>query len=112
MEYSIKITPFARSGLSETVKYISEILLAPDAALKWLDILQNSIASLSVMPNRFPLTKEEPWHERGIRKLTVKNFLVYYFVDEPRKTVTVTAVLYGRRDRISALKECEDGDPL
>lgn len=60
MEYKVKITPFALSQLSETVKYISEILLAPETAGKWLDILQTAIASLSNLPNRFPLTEEEP----------------------------------------------------
>ena len=108
MEYKVKITPFAVSQLSETVKYISDVLLVPETAAKWLDVLQSSIKSLSSMPNRFPLTEEQPWREKGIRKLNVKGFLVYYLVDEERKTVTVTAVVYGRRDQISALKELND----
>lgn len=37
--------------------------------------------------------------------MTVKNFLVYYIVDEDSKTVWVTAVIYGRKDRIAALTE-------
>ncbi len=108
MEYKVKITPLAFSQLAETVKYISDVLLVPDTAAKWLDVLQSSIKSLSSMPNRFPLTEEQPWREKGIRKLNVKGFLVYYLVDKERKTVTVTAVVYGRRDQISALKELND----
>ena len=108
MEYKVKITPFAFSQLAETVKYISDVLLVPETAAKWLDVLHSSIKSLSSMPNRFPLTEEQPWREKGIRKLNVKGFLVYYLVDEERKTVTVTAVVYGRRDQISALKELND----
>ena len=107
MEYKVKITPFAFLQLAETAKYISDVLLVPETALKWLDVLQSSIASLSSMPDRFPLTEEQPWREKGVRKLTVKGFLVYYLVDEPKKTVTVTAVVYGRRDQISALKELD-----
>ena len=108
MEYKVKITPFAFSQLSESVNYISGVLLVPETAAKWLDELQSSIKSLSCMPNRFPLTEERPWREKGIRKLTVKGFLVYYLTDEEPKTVTVTAVVYGRRDQISALKELDD----
>ena len=108
MEYKVKITPFAFSQLAETVNYISGVLLVPETAAKWLDVLHSSIRSLSSMPNRFPLTEEEPWREKGIRKLNVKGFLVYYLVDEERKTVTVTAVVYGRRDQISALQERND----
>ena len=111
MEYKVKITPFAVSQLAETVKYISDVLLVPETAAKWLDVLQSSIKSFSSMPNRFPLTEEQPWREKGIRKLNVKGFLVYYLVDEERKTVTVTAVVYGRRDQIGALKELDKENP-
>ena len=111
MEYKVKITPFALSQLSETVNYITNVLLVPETAAKWLDVLQSSIRSLSSMPNRFPLTEEQPWREKGIRKLNVKGFFVYYLVDEERKTVTVTAVVYGRRDQISALKELDEENP-
>lgn len=111
MEYKVKITPSALSQLSETVNYISDILLVPETALKWLNVLRSSIASLSSMPNRFPLTEEQPWHDRGIRKLNVKGFLVYYLVDEKQGTVNVTAVVYGRRDQIGALKELDEEDP-
>lgn len=108
MDYKVKITPLALSQLSETVKYISEILLVPETAGKWLDTLQREIASLSSMPNRFPLTDEEPWHSRGIRRYPVKGFIVYYLVDEKSRTVTVTSVIYGRRDQIDALKQLDD----
>lgn len=37
--------------------------------------------------------------------MTVKNFLVYYIVDEDSKTVWVTTVIYGHRDRIAALTD-------
>ena len=35
--------------------------------------------------------------------MPVKNFLVYYWIDEENKSVTVTAVIYGRRDQLAAL---------
>ena len=35
--------------------------------------------------------------------MPVKNFLVYYLVDEEKKVVWITAVIYGRRDQIAAL---------
>ena len=111
MEYKVKITPLAYAQLAETVNYISNILLVPETAAKWLDVLQTSIKSLSSMPNRFPLTEEQPWHERGIRKLNVKGFFVYYLVNEEGKTVTVTAVVYGRRDQIGVLKELDEENP-
>lgn len=105
MKYSVKIAPFAVLQLEETVKYISEILLVPEIAVKWLDKLEKEISALDFLPNRFPLTEEEPWRARGIRKFTVGEFIVYYLVNEGLKVVTVTAVVYGRRDQLSALTE-------
>lgn len=36
--------------------------------------------------------------------MPVKNFFVYYWIDEKRKTVWVEAVVYGRCDQLNALK--------
>lgn len=105
MQYEVKLTPQAVEQIQETVSYISHILIEPEIARRWADLLQQEISSLNSMPARFPLTEEEPWHTYGIRKMTVKNFLVYYLIDEEKKAVTVTAVIYGRRDQLAALSE-------
>lgn len=103
-EYVVKLTDYAISQVAEAVAYISKTLLAPDVARKWSAHIQSEIVSLSSMPFRFPLVDEEPWHTEGIRKMTVRNFLIYYWVNEAEKTVWVTAVIYGRRDQLIALQ--------
>lgn len=108
MDYQVKISPFAITQLYQTSKYISEILLAPETAIKLLNKLEKEILTLNSLPNRFPLTEEEPWKTNGIRKMIVKGFYVYSWIDESNKTITVTAVVYGRRDQISASTEMDD----
>ncbi len=103
MRYKVKLTIQAIGQIKETVQYISKILLEPETAQKWADALQREIAKLDSMPSRYPLTEQEPWHTEGIRKMPFKNFLVYYWIDEEKKTVWITAVIYGRRDQIAAL---------
>ena len=103
MRYEVKLTAQAIGQIQETVQYISKVLLEPETARKWAGTLEHEIGKLDFMPLRYPLTEEEPWRTRGIRKMPVKNFLVYYLVDEDTKTVWVTAVIYGRRDQIAAL---------
>ena len=110
MRYEVKLTPQAIGQIEETVQYISKILLTPETAQKWVDTLQREIRKLDSMPLRYPLTEEEPWRTKGIRKMPVKNFLVYYLVDEEKKTVWVTAVIYGRRDQIAALLDMSQND--
>lgn len=105
MYYEVKLTPQATEQISETISYISHILLEPEIARRWVELLRQNISSLNLMPSRFPLIEEEPWRTKGIRKMTVKNFLVYYLIEEDKKEVIVTAVIYGRRDQLAALSD-------
>ncbi len=87
MHYEVKLAIQAVNQIGETIQYISKILLEPETARKWADTLQYEIKKLDTMPTRYPLTEEEPWHTKGIRKMPIKNFLVYYLVDEEKKVV-------------------------
>lgn len=107
MNYEVRMTEQAIRQIEETVQYISKILLEPETALKWADTLQSEIGKLSFMPLRYPLTEEEPWHEKGIRKMSIRNFLVYYLIDEKNKIVWVTAAIYGPRDQSLALLDIQ-----
>ena len=97
--YQIKLTKQAQEQLREIFSYIRYTLQAPETAMHMLETLEREIASLSIFPARVPLTEEEPWHSQGIHKFPVKNYLVYFRIDEDRKTVQVIAVIYGRRDQ-------------
>lgn len=103
MRYEVKLTLQAIMQIEEIVHYISKVLFASETAQKWADTLQSEIAKLDCMPSRYPLTEEEPWHTKKIHKMPFKNFLVYYLIDEDKKAVWITAVIYGRRDQIAVL---------
>lgn len=106
-EYNVKITQQAQNQLSEIVAYISSTLQAPETAKGTLDTLRREIISLKEFPNRVPLVDEEPWRAQGIHKLGVKNYLVYYWVDDVAKKVQVFAVVYARRDQRRFLSELD-----
>lgn len=98
-KYTVKITPQAQEQLLEIIDYISYTLQSPNTAMKMLDMLEKEITSLNQLPNRVPLTEEEPWHSQGVHKLLVKNYLVYFWVDEGAKKVQVFGIVYARRDQ-------------
>lgn len=104
-QYNVKITPQAQSQLEGIYKYIRNVLCAPDTAKKMLDVLESEILSLSQFPARVPLTEEEPWHSQGIHKLSVKNYLVYFWINEDAKEVHITAIVYGRQEQRHQLSE-------
>ena len=105
MHYKVKLTNYAVEQLQEIDRYIAHSLVSPDVASHWMQHLKSELASLDSMPNRHPLTEEEPWHTERIRKMVVKNFLVYYWVKEEDKTVWITAIVYGRRDQTLELRK-------
>ncbi len=41
----------------------------------------------------------------GFRKIRVKNYYVYFWVDENRKEVQILAVIYVRRDQAKQLEQ-------
>lgn len=107
MEYEVRITLQAQAHLREIRDYIAQKLLAPEAAKNTVQRLGTVMASLSQMSNRVPLIEEEPWRSESVRVRAVRNFLIYFWVNEAEKTVQIIAVIYARRDQTSVLSQLD-----
>ena len=105
--YKVRITRQAFEQLAEIRDYISDELLVPEIADRLMETFRREIAGLCEFPERIPLTEEEPWRTEGIHRMPVKNFLIYFWIDEAHDKVQVTAVVYGRRDQRQMLSEME-----
>lgn len=103
--YQVNITEPAQEQLREIRNYIANTLQNPIAAKNVLELLSKNILSLSELPHRVMLTPEEPWKSRGIRRMPVKGYLVYFWIDEESRAVHIIAVVYGRRDQKMFLAE-------
>lgn len=97
--YEVKITQYAEQSMREIAKYIAFDLAAPEAAIKLMLTLQTEIRKLDFMPGRIHFTPEEPWHSRGVHRMVVKNYYVYFWIDEERGKVQVIDVTYVKRDQ-------------
>ena len=106
-EYSIVVTPYAEAQLKEIVDYISVELLNPMAANAFVDRIQEKISKLKEFPEAYPLVGITYWTERGIRKLIVKSFVVYFNVDKAKHNVNVLAVVYGKMDQLKQLNKLD-----
>lgn len=101
--YLIHITQFAENQLSDIKNYIANDLHAVDSAIKVLGYLEHEINKLSQMPHRIVLVAEEPWHSEGIHKMVIRNFIVYFLIDELNMIVHITAVVHKKRDQLRQL---------
>ena len=104
-EYKIKVTRQAKEHLALIREYIATELQAPIVAKRMLELLKSEMMSLQTMPYRVKLISEQPWCELGFRRIRVKNYYVYFCVDESRKEVQILAVIYVRRDQTKQLEE-------
>jgi len=96
--YKIEFLPIAKQDMTEIVRYISQELCNPVAANKLTDEMIDAADRLSDFPyiNAVHQTIRPLKHE--YRKLLVKNYAMFYWIDENKKTVTIARVLYARRD--------------
>lgn len=105
MIFEVEISDQAEADLRGIFEYIAFTLLAPENATGQLDRLENGILSLEQYPMRYRAYEKEPWHSRGLRVLSVDNYVVLYIPNEETKVVTVIRVMYGGRNIDKELKE-------
>ena len=98
-QYRLIILPEAQKDIRNIILYIARELAAPQAALNLQDEFQKEINSLAEMPKRIKTVDEQPWKDAGIRKTRVKNYYIYFLVDDEEMAVKVNAVIYVGRDQ-------------
>ena len=108
MNYVVEISAQAKNDLKNIYKYIALDLLSPLTASKQLDRLEAGIKSLDSMPMRYSKYKDEPWRSRGMRIMSINNYVVLYIPNEKTGVVTVIRVMYGGRNIAEQLNNIEE----
>lgn len=101
-QYTVEITDEALADMDQLYDHIAHVLLAPENALGQYNRIADEILKLDIFPERFRIMDSEPEHSKGIRRMLVDNYSVFYVVKEDR--VIVTDVLYSASDIDSRLK--------
>ena len=95
--HKISYLPIAQSDLLDAVDYIARTLGAPQAASELLDELDRTIQQIAQFPYAQELYRTDRPLKDEIRKIPVKNYVLYYAVFDD--TVEIRRFLHGRRDR-------------
>ena len=103
VKYNVRYTESAEFDLIDIIHYIAVELNEPEAAFNLADNIYTFIGSLSSMPYRYALVNEERLAVLGYRKLNIKNYLVFFTIDEEKQIVYVERILYARRDWLNIL---------
>lgn len=94
----IDISKPAENDLRDLVRYISAQLSVPMTAMEMLEAMEQAMASLEEMPHRASAVADERLASIGYRKLMVKNYIIFFSIDEQARVVDVERILYGRRN--------------
>ena len=103
MTYLIEYLPSALRDLTEIADYIGVKLNNHEAADRLSENIVSTIEKLGEMPYRhpvyFPLAafSVKPLKSEH-RKMVVRNYLVFYWVNEEKQRVSIARVIYGGRN--------------
>jgi addiction module RelE/StbE family toxin len=98
IKYSVDISEPAEEDLRDIVCYISAQLSAPMTAMSMMETIEKALQKLSSMPFGHPVVRDDRLAGMGYRRVNVKNYVVFYTVNEPKKVIDVERILYARRD--------------
>lgn len=96
--YKLEYLPAALHDMVDIIRYISVELKNPDAADKLASEFVSSSDSLIEFPYKNPVYYPIRPLKKEYRKLLVKNYIMFYYVDEMNKTITISRVIYAKRD--------------
>lgn len=96
-EWKVILTPEFKQEFRDIYSYIAEKLLVPETAKKQMSRILDKVETLNEMPCKFSLVEKEPLHSRGLRKMVIDNYIVFYMPNEKTKEVVVFHVFYGGR---------------
>lgn len=89
--------------MEQLYNHIACVLFAPENAMGQYNRIADEILKLDVFPERFQIMDSEPEHSKGIHRMSVDNYSVFYVIKDNR--VIVTNVLYSASDIENRLKE-------
>lgn len=98
MNYKIVILPIAIEDMTNIVYYISHILKNETAANKLAKNFKKQINNLSLFPNSNPEYILSENLRNKYRTLKVKNYIIFYTINEEEKIVTITRIIYKKRN--------------
>ncbi len=102
--YDLEYLPIARSDMTEIARYISHELQNPDAAEKLADAMIEAVEEARTFPYAAPPYFPIRPLKYNYRKLLVQNYLIFYWVDDQARKITVARAIYAKRDYASLLK--------
>lgn len=97
-KYKIQVSNNAKQDLLNIKYHITNVIGAKIASNNLLLAIDKAIFSLEENPKRCPKILNSATKRYGIRKLLVKNYIIFFRVIDDTNSVQVLRVLYARQN--------------
>ena len=96
--YQLDYLPIAMQDMAEIAKYISHEIRNPQAAEKLAREMIEAADRLTEYPYANAMHTAVRPLKREYRKLTVRNYIMFYWVEEKEKRIRIARVIYAGRN--------------
>ena len=102
--YKLRVMNSAVEDIRSNARYISAVLSNAVAARNLITEIEKAFERIVRNPYMYELYGDKRLADKGYRKVTVKNYMIFYIVDEENKIVNIMRVIYGRRDHSNLIQ--------
>ena len=100
-EYNVVFSETADGDLDDIVVYLSNY--TPNIARRYYDEIMVKSLSLAFMPHRCSFVQDKALREKGYRWLSVRNYTIFFVIDEINSVVDIRAIMYSSREYTALL---------
>jgi plasmid stabilization system protein ParE len=101
--YGLVFSKLFDSDIDSTYQYVKENLEAPMAAENLMKEVKQKLEYLKENPTVRPIIRDELIEALNLRAIKVKNYVIYYSVNEEKQKIRLVRFLYNKRDWINIL---------
>lgn len=96
--YKLEFLSLAKNDMDNIIYYISHELKNKSAALSLANEFINQANNILMFPKSNPIYMSFNKSKNEYRVNRVKNFLMFYIIDDKKKIITIARVIYNKRN--------------
>lgn len=94
--YKLEFLPIAKDDMDNIIYYISNNLKNSAAARNLAESFISGADNILMFPYGSPIYKLKGTLKNKYRSIKIKNFLMFYTINEEKKIITIVRVLYQK----------------
>lgn len=94
--YSLRFLDQYLIDIAITMAYISNVLFNHDASIKLKLMIDKKLDEISKNPYIFLVHKWKKKHDHEYRKAKVKNYYIFFYVNEDNNEIIVARLIYSK----------------